>query len=762
MSLTLAACNNEDFQTEENSVAKSPVVFNVSMDGNYADSRAAWGGGSGYTLQWLAEDADQLSFFHGISKNQEGSVGSAQNAIYRAETVGDDGVRFLTQSMINEGLGIMVYPCDTTFSYKGEKLYYTLPVNQTPESNLLLPFMSNAITIAPYNGIKGDGAGYGKDYNIALKQIATQFTLDADWKGETLEAITALSDAGKILPINVVSSELSSQLNFTGDVEIKISSAEPSYNNKVTGRDKWTNVTVAEPSGRFNYGTIKTTAVKGLEKSEFTLLPTKRENVAETAIESVKINTRYGSVTIDNESGDVWQRKPEASDNDQSLWQTVSEGIYELAGYTCYVMDDEKSKFNKEAVGVHVTRHIAVDLANLDMSDVHIKDDKHLHDIILVHDALQEGKDVTFTIDGDENGVFEMSTTTVAMLNERPEISVKACRGIEGEACQTIVLTGATEVPTFKFLVGDAVKVELAAETTAWTWTTGAKNMYNVNTLINKGILNVNNNATIQVNSWINSHKTAIYNNGTINIVSGTTKQVNDMTNNGTINVAVDAEYYNEGTFVNDAKSLAKQGKVYNSGVFGNINDGVINNYGYIKQMTENSKTFITNNQTTNVAFGTPWATDNKYGTIELFNNTDDNYSVSNEANQGFIMITTNAATVTAEEIGVEANYVKIAGNCTSLDFTRTKEENGRVLFIEIASNKEVIWTTEGTNIAGLKVNENCKLYIKKGNSVSVKQASYVKGKIYKGGEFDTASFVSYFGDSEDEADASNVIKWAN
>ena len=54
------------------------------------------------------------------------------------------------------------------------------------------------------------------------------------------------------------------------------------------------------------------------------------------------------------------------------------------------------------------------------------------------------------------------------------------------------------------------------------------------------------------------------------------------------------------------------------------------------------------------------------------------------------------------------------------------------------------------------------KLYIKKDNKVEISEGTYLKGKIYKGGDFTPKSFVTYFGKATDTTDSENVIKWAN
>ena len=753
--LALTACNNEDLLVENNPSVKSSVMFNVSLDGDGAGSRATWGGTNGYTLKWLAEDADRMSFFHGAT-NSSGSITKAQNAIYKAESAGSEGVKFTTHSMINSGLGVMVYPCDTTFNYNGTNLYYKLPDTQTAESNLLIPFMSNVITIAPFDAIKGDGAGYAKEYDIALKQVGTQFTMDADWKGETLAAIKTLSDAGQILPINVVSSELQGHYGFTGEVEIIVTAEVPAYNSKITGRDKWSFVSKAVPSGRYYYNAIKTKAVSGLEISEFTLLPFNNSLSPNGKPASVKINTRYGSVTINDTDGDVWEETNSATD---AVWQTVSEGISELQNLTLNKKAvNANSKFAGEFVGGHVTRHISVDLANLNMSDVCITNDKHLHDIILVHDALQEGEDVTFTINGDETGVFEMSMATLNMLKERPEIKIAPCTNV-GEACTAIRLTGATEVPVFEFLTTPVSYVYLANEATAWTWTGDNKKIKNVETLVNEGTLNVA--AGSELGGASGAYYYALRNVGTMN-VNGVVKQnAADTYNYGTINIAVGAEYVAyETTLTNVSYGLdeGEYGKIYNSGILTTSKhaNSKINNYAYIENMIGGTAnmTYITANESNPAAdFAKEYnMSTNKFGTIML-KNADDNISISNSTAVGFIKFKYTETVYDTPEV-CKYNYIIVEDH----DLTIPEGTHTEVKFLEVK--------TTGNNIAVIKQQNNhltaLRGFILKGkanvqeNNKLVVPAAYIEGNLYVGGLFckpsqpeilpDTENV--YFGDS--------------
>ena len=786
LALTLAACTDEvDLQSQSALNQTSPITFTLDASDGLG-SRNYW---NGYTLGW--DENTHLSLFH-----------QGGNAIYKAaKGSANDKLTFTTQSMVSEGQAIMVHPADTTFEMNGQNLYVKIPqVLENADSILQrIPFISEYITIAPYDGTKNQGAGYGKSYNIKLRQIATQLTMKTEWTGDkkaAFDELVATKNISKGLEIDSV--DLYSARGFNVKMPI---SANDQFDTDSIGLnweeaygeeslDQWTAASELDFNGATTANKL-TSKVYDREKDqvEFMILPQGYLNeqgvssrvskelsdlldsqyVAENDSSTITIDTYYGRLTIGNMGLQDNDSVVYYGEKDDTLF-TVG-GAFNFVRYVSTLPENRpQSTFLNEIVGSHVTLKVEADLANLDMSTVHIKNDQQLQDMITVYELLQPNTNVTFTIDGDKDQVFEMSTTSVEMLDrnykEDSKITLNACT-IPGEKCSIIRLKApkapaasrnaeGIEVPSMKFMSNPVKQLILDAET-SWIWSEDEKEFAYIRNIVNEGTLTVTaNNVFIK-----NTYTIYMYNNGTMNI-DGEVKQSENIVNNGIINIGEGDEYYVNAVLTNEATKLDEYGKIYNSGVFGNINNGVINNYGYIQQVTKNSKTFITSNQTDNVSFGTPWSTTNKYGTIELFDKDDDNYSVSNTKNEGFILLTTTAATVTADEIGVEANYVKVAGECTALNFTRTATENTRVLFIEIASNKEVEWTTEGSIIRGLKVPAGKKLYIKKDNKVEISEGTYLKGKIYKGGDFTPKSFVTYFGVNADLADSENVIKWAN
>ena len=744
--IALAACSQDEELTsakQNNSV--SPIAFNVTFGEEPGTStRAEFGGTNGYTLMWTAKDKDKMSLFHGMA-NPSASIGSGdvaitdvQNAVYEAQSgQGAEGaLLFTTQSMVQPGYAIMVYPVDTVFNYTSG-VYITIPENQTEASWKQVPFMSEGLLIADYDGEKGDGAGYGKDYEIGMKQVGTLFTLKTEWAND--EEVKALADAGEIDPINVTSVALNRPTDkFNTKVQVKLTNETPNYADEVEGRDAWKYVSVVgyeddEVGVDNQVNTLTTKAVTGLETSEFVLLPQEEEATgADDA--TVKIYTRYGSVTIDNTNETMWKE----GDSEKTK---VAEMLNQIVKLTQNV--NASGKYEGEMVGGHATRYIDADLSTLDMSDVHIKDDKWLHDIILVHDAYQEGQSVVLTIDGGADGVFEMSMNTVEMLQERPEIGLKACN-VRGEACTTIRLVGGGEIPAIDFLEdnvgGPNVNIELAADETPWTWTGNVRELHKVNLLTNYGAINIAETATVGFTNVSNGFG-GIVNEGTINVNGGVTTLIGStgnastlyVVNNGDITIAEGAELRSgQGCeLTNESTTATDMATIENSGIIGCTDDGKIYNYGLIENMvggTENM-VLITSNQTQSASFAQVYGDDNKYGTI-LMKSAADNISVSTATNQGFIKYVYTEETYKKTE-PCRYNYLIVENH----DITFA-DEAPELLFLEIqgTTTMPVIRATQAfSSLKGFIVNGRANL--QEGNTL-ITPAAYIQGTFYYGGVF--------------------------
>lgn len=747
VAIAMTKCTSEeDLQVNHSQV--SPIKFTVTMDED-GSTRADWGGSNGYTLLW--EEGDLMSLFHGA---EEGSLASMEDAIYKAAAGNSDrSLEFTTQSMVKEGQAIMVYPADTTFAYLDGGLTVSIPTVQS-STNVLerIPFMSEGIKINPYDGDKNSGAGYGKNYEIKLKQVATQLTLNTVWTGTAKDKIEALVADGTIEPItleNVVLSQPTNKFNTKLNIQLEDKAdLGTNWPDEEDGAyDAWNKLSSVDYKNAVATNAILTSsaAVKddaaGLDKVEFILLPQKTAVITDENA-SIVINTYYGSVTVDKEDGYAMYAlvngKPYPEEKN-----IVAYGLNEIISKTTVEKSNENSTFFGEQVGAHATRYIDADLATLDMSTVHIKTDKQLHDILAVYGAIKNGEPVKLTIDGTE-GKFSLSMDNVKTLltEEYKNVKLVPCT-VKDEACSVIELTQSAgqptdEVPELTFIADNQVNVWLG-ENANWTWTGGKKTFNDfVKMVSNHGTLDVAANAVI---ADATDAKIRMQNKGTININAGVVKQELELHNFGEINIAENAEYRANGVAIYNwgaGVEFEKQGKVYNSGIFAvNNTSGTINNFGgYIENMiggTENM-TYITANETTDADFAQPWAgnTSNQFGTIML-KNADDNISVSNSTAKGFIKYTyTEEAYVTP--VVCKYNYVIVNNH----DITFNEGSYKEIKFLEMVSEgNNIPVITQANNylpeLRGFIVNGKANL---KENNKMVVPAAYINGTFYYGGLF--------------------------
>lgn len=691
--------------------------------------------------------------------------------------------------MILPGQAIMVYPADTTFKYTGNgDLTVTIPADQGvagAERLHNIPFMSEGLLINDYNPTKDQGAGYDKTYNIKMKQIATQYTVNMNWTGDKINTINALKAAGTISTgMSADKVTLIRPTNkFTVEAPIKLqvptspigASWATVAGNSIDTWNMESYVDKANPTTQENSLSSKeiTAATDGKSATvEFLLLPQVEKGylvaplpttvtpdndghtAAEDANDKLVIETYYGNIVIDNTAGKIFSHKNTLANDEMKLsW------AYDWMVKNSHREKSAPSTFAGEEVGAHGTLNAAIDLNYLDMEVVHIKNDQQLRDMIHVHEALLDGQNVTFTIDGDANEEFAMSVAAVELLKANPNISIKLCEDA-GEVCKTIRLTTVTnsEVPSFSFLIDPTFDVTVILSESAdasWLWNGETKTMVNVDYVVNAGTLDVTDGAKINVQNTTSTpaYINLLTNNGTVNI-SGKVTQNAPALNNGIVNINSGAVYrVNAVKFINDATTLDKYGVINNKGYFGVVDEsaGTIDNYGLIKQAGTNARTFITTNAIAGTTFATPFnVVTYKMGTIELKAKDDNDFGVQDATLKGFIKWTVkDVETVTAEEIGTQANYVVIEGKTSTLDFTRNVSENVNVLYVEFKNiENEVMWNTENTIIRGLIVDANSALYIQKGNKVEVSQAALVKGTVTKGntGALTVPSYIGYLG----------------
>ena len=454
-----------------------------------------------------------------------------------------------------------------------------------------------------------------------------------------------------------------------------------------------------------------------------------------------------------------------------------------INGFSSYT-HQATSPVKGEPEGAAATRYVEVRLNHLDMSDLHIKTDKQLRDVVRVWKKLNL-PDVTVLLDGDANNEFKMSQKAITLINEinaataGKSFKVMPCDVANHRACNTIVITGGGNVQDMTFIEPNGAKIADVALNAGenWAWkaaTTEAKTVKakaaGVAKIINRGTF-VNDADAILKTAEPNGTQNFIpFENArkaNWNLTAGTVRVQFNVTNYGTVTISKNAQYRQDGnagatTFTNEATDKPGRfggsdeavGTVWNRGVFATLGTGgaaTINNYGLIEHDDPDAKTYVTNNQLGG-DFTTAFGAANKMGRINLpwSNKDEDNISVSAALNQGFISLTVddtftseslNLATAT---IGNKVNYLKV--NSASV-----KEITGvvnQIDYLEIKAPNEVAWNVTNTayNFVGLMVLSD--VNIKLGTTVNVTGATYLGKDMYVGGTFNNNSWNGYFGNT--------------
>ena len=713
----LTACTDNDIESV--SVAQqeaSSVVFEV-INGNDAMTRASMNGNK---VAWSAEDG---------------------------------AATLTTPSMILPGAAIMVWPVDTAFTIlSGGNLAISVPEVQPADIENSIPYLSDQILIGAYNGATGaaNTAGYQREYPIYMRPMASQLNLKTDYAGtdatiaQLYEGGSACPADGGIEPISLTSVGLVADENndvLTTSIPVKFTdpgdgsagTIKKQWNDAVTN-NAWGKITDFDKANIAAAGQVKqltTKCIQGVDGCKLLILPLKA-NMSGTGTEEsgVIVNTLYGKVIVaepgfvgtkynDTEIADAWYRfigassaaatgetkaaAAETSGDNAGKFKTtanITDGVTQtLNGFSSY--NATSGIVKGEPVGAAATRYVKVLLDKLDMDGLHIQNDKHLRDAILVWNHLKAG-DVKVYLDGDKDKEFEMSQSTIALINEinaaaakeetPRKFEVKPCN-VAGEACETIVVTGGGNIQNMAFiLVNGTDKADVVlAEGETWEWAaseTAAKTLTlstatGVKSIINKGTFVSGATATLDI--YDNATPTPAQitavpfaNEGIWNVTAGDVNVQFDVTNLGTVNISKGAEYHQDGTgnvFTNDANTLEERfvindpsisavdkaafveqiGVVNNSGVFATVHSGKINNYGLIEHADKDAKTYISANQTLSAdgftadaiytsAFNPATSgAGNKMGRINLpySNRDEDNVSISaGAAATGFVSLT--------------------------------------------------------------------------------------------------------------------------
>ena len=835
----LAACTNDDFQSQ-NVVAEesSPVKFEV-INNNDDFTRASMNGNA---IVWNADDGDLFTLYHGgTASGTPIALTNYQNATYTAVAGEDGGAATLTTpSMILKGSAVMVWPVDTAFTNAGtEAVAISIPETlENIENNI--PYVSDLVNIGDYAPTTGaaNTAGYDRKYPVYMRPMASQLTIKADYAGTdaTLEELYTGDDA--IKPINVTSVELRTKDATTTPFTTKIPLAftEKSTDDETrwdaaVENNAWSHVT-GFGTASTKVAKLTTKVVTGTESAKFLILPqttmsTDGQGVSDAA---VVVNTRYGSVMVakntvtgssytDDEIADAWYRfvsKVPATEADGETTATTAEasgdnaGKYKATSAPEFGMKQTINGFSAatassgivktEPIGAAATRYVKVLLSHLDMSNLHIDEDKWLRDAARVWSHMGAAADVTVYLDGDDNKEFAISQTTIATINEINEaaaedtgkkFTVMPCTDTtEDNICNTIVITGGGDVPAnLDFIVkngSDQAYVALnEGETWKWAGTVtvdatknGIKGFVNRGTMTNAetATLAIYNNAATPA-QVIDDIKFENATGATWNVTAGDLNVQFHVTNYGTVNISKGAEYHQDGqsdtskktVFTNDAKTLPARflaagvdeeiGVVNNSGVFATVGGADINNYGgLIEHADKDAKTYITANQLGGTFSSDFNTASNKIGRINLpySNKDEDNVSINAAAATGFVSVTVSSGNgapsngkLDLSSVGNYVNYCIVESGITEIS-----KVSDKIKFVEFNSGTtEIAWSVASAGTyTGLIVLSP--VNIKYGTTVKVNgtgAATYLGAKMYVGGTFNNSTYDGYYGGTSDK-----------
>jgi len=862
----LTACTNDDFGSQNVAEETSPIQFEV-INANEAGTRAEMDGNK---VKFHAAQGDLFTLYHGGTCAADGDPLTAyQNATYKASLENGQAV-LSTPSMIKQGSAIMTWPADTVFRATGGNLSIVIPQNQTDKIQYEIPYVSDLIDIkayAAYSETADPGviptayntAGKDRKYSVYMRPMASQLNLKADY-GTTENQIKELYegaegvDAGEgIDPIKVTSVELlttptGSTTPFTTEIPLTFT-AQTLPVARWTSADAnnaWSHVTgFGTPAGPVNKLTTKYLLAEN-KGCKFLILP-QAPLVGGVADAGVVVNTIYGKVVIANPAGtnphktkysdeeyaNAWYRYLPATDvittataeenassttaetvDGVQLYKTVAKnlalGMQQTINFmSTYVAKASLPVVETEPIGVALSRYVNVNLAHLDMSDLHVKTDKQLRDAAKVWKKMGLD-DVTVYLDGDATtGEFEISQKTIKAINDinasiaggAKSFKVMPCN-VTGEKCTDIVITGASDIQTLQDIAfieagdngtkgdtSDDIKanVVLKNETTAWKWNIDATTKVGsikvqasaVTRIINKGTILNDADATLKtLEKNGTQNNVPLRNDGKWNVDAGTlfVQFSVSNTNGGELTIKNGAEYRQDGgghIFYNWANAKpsrfggddTQNGKVTNKGVFATVNGGKIYNYSLIMHDDKDAKTYISANDNGGAGFGTAFGAANKIGRINLpySNKDEDNISVDAALNKGFVSVTVTAeelaaagitsTSLDASVVGDKVNYIIVNSGITEIS-----KVNANILYLEIADEKgnEIAWNvSDPTEYDGLIVLS--KVNIKQGTTINVKKGNYLGATMYVGGTFKfngaavtKNSFKSYYGDMSD------------
>lgn len=833
--VAFTACNSDDFENQQIAEqAVSPVQFEV-INNNDAFTRASMGGKDNNTIEWSVDDKDLFTLYHGAAN--VGDITGYENATYMATPVEGKPATLTTPTMIKEGAAIMVWPVDSEFNIKPTTadFFIKIPAEQTANIQNEIPYVSDQILIDPYKKWDAEDAstytntaGYDRKYPVYMRPMASQLNVKAEYAGTDATIATlykggsaGLSDDEAIEEIKVTSIDLLTTNSFTTKIGVKFSdptAAQSAKWNAKVPTNAWKKVTDFDKTKYLAQATkLSTKFLNGNNGCKFLILP--QEDISGGAAGAgVVVNTIYGKVLVakksdigeskykDAEIADAWWRYVKtstAAEAGETKGAKITSGEFKdkhkttaniafgmqqtLNTFSNYTMTttDGSSIVEGEPIGGALTRYVKVLLTHLDMSDLHVKSDKQLRDVVRVWKTLGLEK-VTVYLDGGQEGdaakEFTISQNTIKVINElntdidgddQPDFKVMPCKAA-GEECTKIIVTGGGDIQDVAFIADNggtkADVVFKAGET--WTWKVDAETKVaavkvaktGVNQFINEGTMTNAATATLKtIENDGTQNNVQLINKGTWTVAKPAIINVQfSVINRKNLNIAKGAQYRQDGlghNFKNDADELPTRfggndeviGTIENKGVFAAVNNGNIFNYGLIEHADVDAKTYITTNELGG-DFATAFSASNLKGRINLpySNKEEDNISISTSANKGFVSVTVSAKDAPADGklntavVGDRVNYVIVNAGINTIEALPAQ-----IKYVEINEpGTEIAWSlTAPAEYTGLILLSDVNIKL---NTKVTATTTYLgkSATMYVGGEFNkgATNWDGYYG----------------
>lgn len=483
--IALASCSVDDGLADLEQAAPSvnPMspVFNVTFGGDQ-ETRVQWDGTLNNGLGSISlEQNDVLSLFHGMSTKLPETVATTdftgyQNAIYKGGKT-EGASAFTTESMVKEGLAVMVFPADTTWANEGtDAPVISISNKQDADTKKSIPYMSEILNIKPYvaldenylnqdkpndggkytakdwNKEKSEMAGYGRKYDIMLKRVGTVLKLE-------LKATGSLKIEGVEDPITVNSVTIN-----TGDAEVFGTKAKvvlapitkdskQSFTKEYKDHSLWYGQSGIDIT---DYAVeISTTDIEKPSEAPvayFTLFATKASSLWQakddaTQTFKVIVETNYGNVSLESSDftdanaskGNLWYRDGEKDTNNKQIYYSIPSGLRQLLEKP--YDDNTAGIFKGEKIGATATRCLQVDFSNIDVNNKCISSEPELVTIQKVIAHLTQKTNNAFAtqktifLRGDDNNEFAINTeagrAAYQALLKVGNLSIQVCPGTD-------------------------------------------------------------------------------------------------------------------------------------------------------------------------------------------------------------------------------------------------------------------------------------------------------------------------------------------